>query len=88
MEYISILLAFITGGGLTTLLSLKMIRRSSKIDMTDKAIKFWEDQFNTISEKYIQLERKFDELKQIVEVRAPLMCLNAPDCANRKSLKP
>jgi len=87
MEYLSLIISFIAGGGLSTLLSVKMIRKNGQIDMTEKAIKFWEDQFNTISEKYTVLESKFEELKRLIEDRAPLMCLNAPDCEKRKIVK-
>ena len=82
MDYINIIISFILGGGLTTILTLKYTKAGSKIDMTEKAIKFWEEQFNSILEKHQDLELKYEELKKLIEDRAPLLCYNL-QCKDR-----
>lgn len=87
IEIVSIIFAFITGGGLSTLINLKFARKGAEIDITDKAVKFWEGQFNTITDRHIALETKYEELKSLIEERAPLICYNAPTCLKRKRIE-
>ena len=55
LEYLAILLSFITGGGISTLISLRYIRKVGKIDYTEKAIAFIEKQLNDWGCKYHML---------------------------------
>lgn len=83
-EYISLFLTFIAGGGLSTLITARYTRKGAQIDANDKAANFWQGQFDTITSRHIELEKKYDELKLMIEERAPLICYNAPRCEKRQ----
>jgi hypothetical protein len=51
LEYITILISFITGGGVSTLISLRYLRKAGKIDYTEKAIAFIEKQYDDVLAK-------------------------------------
>ena len=57
IEYISIIISFITGGGISTLLSLRYLRKVGKIDYTEKAIAFIEKQYDDVLAKNKEIGR-------------------------------
>jgi len=78
LEYLAILLSFITGGGISTLISLRYIRKVGKIDYTEKAIAFIEKQYDDVLEKNKELHTRVTALEKII----PLACFNQ-FCKNR-----
>jgi len=70
LEYISIILSFITGGGISTLISLRYIRKVGKIDYTEKAIAFIEKQYDDVPEKNKELHDRVTALENLI----PLVC--------------
>jgi len=69
MEYLSIIISFIVGGGLTTILNLRLSKKametankSQKVDFADKAVKFMEGQNDNLMERVIRLESEILKL--------------------------
>jgi hypothetical protein len=79
LEYISIIISFITGGGISTLISLRYIRRVGKIDYTEKAIAFIEKQYDDVLAKNKELHDRVTALEKLI----PLACFKV-DCENRQ----
>jgi len=78
LEYITILVSFITGGGISTLISMRYINKASKIDFTEKAITFIEKQYDDVLAKNKELHERVSALEKII----PLACFNQY-CKNR-----
>lgn len=76
MEYLGIILSFITGGGLSALLGWKLSRRVQKVDFADKAVKFMEEQ----NDIYI---KRIEKLEADVAKLFDFKCENI-NCPNRK----
>jgi hypothetical protein len=68
-EYIGIAISFIVGGGLTTLLTARYLRKNSKIETEDKEIEldqkvidFWKKQYNELLELYQEQKKEIEAL--------------------------
>jgi len=79
LEYISIILSFITGGGISTLISLRYLRKNGKIDYTEKAIAFIEKQYDDVLAKNKELHERVTALEKLI----PLACFRM-DCDQRQ----
>ena len=79
LEYISIIISFITGGGISTLISLRYIRKVGKIDYTEKAITFIEKQYDDVLSKNKELHERVTALEKLI----PLACFKM-DCQLRQ----
>ena len=78
LEYLSIILSFITGGGISTLISLRYIRKVGKIDYTEKAITFIEKQYDDVLAKNKELHDRVTALEKLI----PLVCF-VTNCIKR-----
>ena len=78
-EYFSILISFITGGGISTLISLRYLRKAGKLDYTDKAITFIEKQYDDVLAKNKELHERVTALEKLI----PLVCFKM-DCDLRQ----
>jgi hypothetical protein len=65
MEYIKIILGFLTGGGITAIASLRYMKKTSKLDYADRAMKFMEDQNTKLIVRIEALENRVDILEPI-----------------------
>lgn len=74
-EYLDMIFAFVVGGGLTTLINLKYLKRNSKLDFADKAVKFMDHVNDGLLERVGILE---DKVKELTEMK----CKKA-DCPDR-----
>lgn len=72
LEYIGIAISFIVGGGLSTILTMKYVRKTNKLDYTEKAIKFMNEQYDKVLKKNEDLERRVELLEAFV----PVACFN------------
>ena len=79
LEYISIILSFITGGGISTLISLRYLRKAGKIDYTEKAIAFIEKQYDDVLAKNKELHERVTALEKLI----PLACFRM-ECDQRQ----
>ena len=79
LEYLSIIISFITGGGISTLISLRYIRKVGKIDYTEKAITFIEKQYDDVLAKNKELHDRVTALEKLI----PLVCFKL-DCDQRQ----
>jgi hypothetical protein len=79
LEYISIILSFITGGGISTLISLRYLRKAGKLDYTDKAITFIEKQYDDVLAKNKELHERVTALEKLI----PLACFRM-ECDQRQ----
>ena len=70
LEYLALLISFITGGGISTLITLRYIRKVGKIDYTEKAIAFIEKQYDDVLEKNKGLNIRVTALEKLI----PLVC--------------
>ena len=64
-EYIFPIIGFITGGGISTVLSVRYLRKNSKLDYADKAIKFMEEQEAKLLSRFSTLEKRVTDLEKI-----------------------
>ena len=78
LQYIIILASFITGGGISTFISLRYAYRIKKIDYTDKAISFIEKQYDDVLKKNNELQARVEALEKLI----PLVCF-VTNCPNR-----
>ena len=78
LEYLAILASFITGGGISTLITLRYIRKVGKIDYTEKAITFIEKQYDDVLAKNKELHDRVTALEKLI----PLVCF-VTDCIKR-----
>jgi len=79
LDYFTIIASFITGGGITTLISLRYIRKAGKLDYTEKAIAFIEKQYDAVLEKNKELHERVTVLERLI----PLACFKM-DCKLRQ----
>lgn len=79
-EFIQILLGFITGGGISTVLTLKYVRKTNKLEFTEKAIKFIEGQYDHV----LAVNKNLLARVEILEKFIPYACFNV-SCTNRQS---
>jgi hypothetical protein len=79
LEYLAILASFITGGGISTLITLRYIRKVGKIDYTEKAIAFIEKQYDDVLTKNKELHERVTALEKLI----PLVCFKM-DCTQRQ----
>lgn len=63
MEYISLAISFITGGGLFALVNWKTSKQSQKVDFADKAMKFMEGVNDDLIKRVKALEQKVEALE-------------------------
>jgi hypothetical protein len=66
LEYLAILVSFVTGGGISTLISLRYIRKVGKIDYTEKAIAFIEKQYDDVLAKNKELHERVSALEKLI----------------------
>jgi hypothetical protein len=83
LEYLSIILSFITGGGISTLISLRYIRKGGKLDYTEKAIAFIERQYDEVLAKNKELHDRVTALEKLI----PLVCFRL-NCEHRQKSDP
>ena len=79
LEYLAILASFITGGGISTLITLRYIRKVGKLDYTEKAIAFIEKQYDDVLAKNKELHERVTALEKLI----PLVCFKM-DCTQRQ----
>ena len=79
LEYFSLILSFVAGGGISTLISLRYIRKVGKIDYTEKAITFIEKQYDDVLAKNKELHDRVTALEKLI----PLVCFRL-DCESRQ----
>ncbi len=75
MEYLITILGFITGGGLTAVVSARYIRKTSKIDAADKVVKFYEDQAVNLVNRLEGIDKRVKALEE--------MACSRKDCKDR-----
>ena len=80
IEYIGIIISFIAGGSLSTLMTVRYLRKNSKIDYTEKAINFVDHQYDKVLQKNQELEERIIRLEALI----PIACFNF-QCENRQS---
>jgi len=78
MEYLPTTLAFLTGGGATAIVSLRYIKKTSKLDYADRAMKFMEDQNIRLVSRIDLMDKRIDALE--------LISCHKTDCKNRMIL--
>lgn len=66
LEYISIILRFKTGGGISILISLRYLRKNGKIDYTEKAIAFIEKQYDDVHANNKELHDRVIALEKLI----------------------
>jgi len=72
MEYLSLILSFIVGGGITALANWRIAKKTTKVDFADKAIQFMEKQNDGLMKRVTRLE---DEVKNILKLKCErVMC--------------
>ncbi len=79
LQYLAILISFITGGGISTLISLRYLRKAGKIDYTEKAIAFIEKQYDDVLAKNNELHERVTALEKLI----PMVCFKM-DCGQRQ----
>ena len=79
LQYLTILISFITGGGISTLISLRYLRKAGKIDYTEKAIAFIEKQYDDVLAKNKELHDRVTALEKLI----PMVCFKL-DCEGRQ----
>ena len=79
LQYLSIILSFLTGGGISTLITLRYIRKAGKLDYTEKAIAFIEKQYDDVLAKNKELHERVTALEKLI----PLVCFKM-DCLIRQ----
>lgn len=80
LEYLSIIISFITGGGISTLISLRYIRKVGKLDYTEKAITFIEKQYDDVLAKNKELHDRVTALEKLI----PFACFKR-ECEIRQN---
>lgn len=77
-EYLQIILGFITGGGISTVLTLRYVRKTNKLEYTEKAIKFIEDQYDHV----LAVNKNLLARVEILEKFIPYACFDV-SCSSR-----
>jgi hypothetical protein len=62
-EYILPILGFVTGGGVTSIVSIWYTKRTSKLDYTEKLSTFWEDQNEKLLARFKALEERLEKVE-------------------------
>lgn len=62
MEWVQIIIGFITGGGLLTLINLRLNRKSADLDYTQKFTAFFGEENKKLVQRIEDLEKKVEEL--------------------------
>jgi len=75
MEYLSQIISFIVGGGLTTIINMRLSSRSQKVDFADKAIAFMDGQNDSLMKRICALE---EDVKRLSEFKC-----ERPNCITR-----
>jgi len=65
MDYLPAIFGFLTGGGLSAIASIRYIKKNTKLDYSDRAIKFMDDQNKIITQRFEKLEARVKELEKI-----------------------
>ncbi len=79
LQYLTILISFITGGGISTLISLRYLHKAGKIDYTEKAIAFIEKQYDDVLTKNKELHDRVTAIEKLI----PQVCFKI-DCNQRQ----
>jgi len=75
MEYLNLIISFVVGGGLSTLVNFKISNRKQKLDFADTAMEYMEN-FNA------KLIKRIESLENEVKWLSELKCEKYP-CKNR-----
>ncbi len=75
LQYLTILISFITGGGISTLISLRYLRKANKAEYSEKAIAFIEKQYDDVLTKNKELHERVTTLEKLI----PIVCFRK-DC--------
>lgn len=62
-QYLFPIITFLTGGGISTIISIRYARKSAKLDFAEKSMAFMEKVNDTMQEKYDEIKKAYDELK-------------------------
>lgn len=72
MEYLTLIISFILGGGITALANWRIAKKTTKVDFADKAIQFMEKQNDGLMRRVARLE---DEVRNISKLKCErVMC--------------
>jgi hypothetical protein len=63
MEYLNLIVSFVIGGGLTAFLNWRIRSKTEKVDFADKAMKFMEEQNDSLMKRIEVLEKKVNALE-------------------------
>ncbi len=75
MEYLNLIISFVVGGGLSTLVNFKLLNKTEKVDFADKSMKYMEE-FND------KLIKRIESLENEVKWLSAFKCEKNP-CRNR-----
>lgn len=75
MEYLNLIISFVVGGGLSTLVNFKLRNKTEKVDFADKSMKYMEE-FND------KLIKRIESLENEVKWLSEFKCEKHP-CKNR-----
>lgn len=88
-EYLNIIIPFILGGGLTSILTIRYVRKNSKIEteqkgleLDQKVIDFWKKQYDELLTMYEEQKKEIANLK--AQIDSLKFCYNT-DCKQRVS---
>lgn len=65
MDYLSQIISFIIGGGLSTIVNLRLNKKSQSLDFTEKAVKFLEDRTDKLMEDIKKMQLQIDILSEL-----------------------
>lgn len=74
-DYISLIVSFVIGGGLTSMMNLRLNRKGAKLDLTEKLVEFWKEQAGDLLDRVDKLE---DQVKELLKSK----CIRK-DCDKR-----
>lgn len=81
-NYITEIISFVAGGGLTTILSIGMNRKKANLEYTEKAIEFWAELNSKTMEQNDRLMERIVNCENQIKVLNYLKCEKNP-CKNR-----
>ena len=74
MDYLLNIISFVAGGGISTILSIRYARKTTKLDYADRAVNFLDKQNENLIQRIDELEKKVDNLilMQCTSLECPL----------------
>lgn len=82
-QYFDMIIPFVLGGGITSLISIKYARRTAKVDFAKKSIDFMQNVNELMSKHYDELKKDYDDLAEKVEELRTASCINFT-CKDRR----